>query len=72
MDAKKQQKLEAKGWKVTTVEDFLGLMPADVAAIEARLMQETQDNPALIPEKSSSREEAVSAEKERVQELVKA
>jgi transcriptional regulator with XRE-family HTH domain len=37
MDPAKQARLEAAGWKVGTVADFLGLSPAEEALIEARL-----------------------------------
>lgn len=33
----KRKKLEAKGWQVGTVQDFLGLTPEEVAYIELRL-----------------------------------
>ncbi|GAB4453693.1 MAG: hypothetical protein OHK0029_06930 [Armatimonadaceae bacterium] len=32
-----QEKLEARGWKTTTVEEFLGLTPEESALIEMRL-----------------------------------
>ncbi len=37
MEPKKQQKLEAAGWKVSTVADFLQLTPEEEAIIEIRL-----------------------------------
>ena len=36
MKAAKRKKLEAKGWKVGSVEDFLGLSPEEVAYIELK------------------------------------
>lgn len=36
MKAAKRKKLEAKGWKVGSVEDFLDLSPEDVAYIELK------------------------------------
>jgi len=37
MDAKKKKRLEAKGWKVGTSREFLGLTPEEEAYIEIRL-----------------------------------
>ncbi len=37
MDAKKRKKLEAAGWQVGTVEDFLNLTSAELAMVELRL-----------------------------------
>ncbi len=37
MDAAKRARLEAAGFKVGTVEEFLGLTPAESALVEARL-----------------------------------
>lgn len=37
MDVKKRKRLEAKGWKVGSTEDFLGLTPAESVYIELRL-----------------------------------
>jgi len=37
MDAKKRKRLEAKGWKVGTSREFLGLTPEEEAYIEIRL-----------------------------------
>ena len=37
MEPKKRQKLEAAGWKVTTVAEFLNLSPEEEAIIENRL-----------------------------------
>jgi predicted XRE-type DNA-binding protein len=37
MELTKKQKLEAAGWKVGTVEDFLELSPEESAIIEIRL-----------------------------------
>jgi DNA-binding XRE family transcriptional regulator len=37
MKQTKQRKLEAKGWKVGTVADFLGLSPEEEAFIEMKL-----------------------------------
>lgn len=37
MDEAKKQRLEAKGWKVGSVEEFLGLTPAEAAYIELKL-----------------------------------
>lgn len=37
MDKKKKARLEAQGWKVGSVEEFLGLTPEESAYIELRL-----------------------------------
>ena len=37
MDAKKQKRLEAAGWKATSVQEFLSLHAADMAYIETKL-----------------------------------
>jgi transcriptional regulator with XRE-family HTH domain len=37
MDEKKKERLEAKGWKVGSVEDFLNLTPEENALIEIKL-----------------------------------
>lgn len=37
MDQVKQQQLEAKGWKVGSVEEFLELTPEEVSYIELKL-----------------------------------
>ena len=37
MDAKKLKRLEAGGWKVSTVQEFLNLDDADMAYIETKL-----------------------------------
>jgi DNA-binding XRE family transcriptional regulator len=37
MKATKRKKLEAKGWKVGSVEDFLDLTPEELAYIELKL-----------------------------------
>jgi DNA-binding XRE family transcriptional regulator len=37
MNAAKRRCLEAKGWKVGTVEEFLGLTPQEAAYIELKL-----------------------------------
>lgn len=37
MDNNKRARLEAKGWKVGTVDEFLGLTPEESAYIELRL-----------------------------------
>ena len=37
MDKKKRERLEAAGWKVSTVADFLGLSPEEEALVEARV-----------------------------------
>jgi ribosome-binding protein aMBF1 (putative translation factor) len=37
MDPTKQQKLEAAGWKVSTVAEFLQLTPEEEAIVEIRL-----------------------------------
>ena len=37
MDEAKNQLLVAKGWKVGSVEEFLGLTPAEAAYIELKL-----------------------------------
>lgn len=39
MDTAKREKLEAAGYTVTTVEDFLDLSPAEAALVEARLAE---------------------------------
>lgn len=38
MDNKKKKRLEEKGWKVSTAQEFLGLTPAEAAYIELKLM----------------------------------
>src|ERR1700722_4976102 len=40
MDQEKQARLEAKGWKVGTVSEFLGLTPEDEIAVESMLAVE--------------------------------
>jgi predicted XRE-type DNA-binding protein len=37
MDKEKKARLEAKGWKVGTAEEFLGMTPDEVAYVELRL-----------------------------------
>lgn len=37
MRADKRSRLEAKGWRVGTVEEFLGLTPEEAALVEIRL-----------------------------------
>lgn len=37
MDRTKKQKLEAKGWKISTVDEFLGLTSEESAYIELKL-----------------------------------
>lgn len=37
MDQKKKQLVEANGWIATSVEDFLGLSPSEMAYIETKL-----------------------------------
>ncbi len=37
MDKEKRKRLEAKGWKVGNVEEFLGLSPEEAAYIELKL-----------------------------------
>jgi predicted XRE-type DNA-binding protein len=37
MDAKKKARLEAKGWKIGSAEEFLGLSPEETAYVELRL-----------------------------------
>jgi DNA-binding transcriptional regulator YiaG len=37
MDANKRKRLEAAGWKETTVQEFLNLDAADMAYIETKL-----------------------------------
>lgn len=38
MDKEKQQQLEAKGWVLTTPEEFLDLTPEETAYIEVKLL----------------------------------
>ncbi|MCI0692026.1 helix-turn-helix domain-containing protein [candidate division KSB1 bacterium] len=38
MENKKKKRLEEKGWKVGTAQEFLGLTPAEVEYIELKLM----------------------------------
>jgi DNA-binding XRE family transcriptional regulator len=38
MNEKKQEQLAEKGWKTTTVENFLGLTPEELAYIELKLL----------------------------------
>jgi DNA-binding XRE family transcriptional regulator len=42
MDAKKKERLEARGWKVGSADEFLGLAPEEAAYIEIRLALATQ------------------------------
>ena len=51
MTPEKRKKTEAAGHTVTTVEDFLGLRPAEAALVEARLAVE----PRPAPEPASAR-----------------
>ena len=37
MDKNKRQRLEAKGWKVGTVDEFLGLTPDEFTYVELKL-----------------------------------
>jgi hypothetical protein len=37
MDEEKRVRLEAKGWKVESTEEFLGLTPEEAAYVELRL-----------------------------------
>jgi len=37
MNKAKQRRLEAKGWKVGRVDEFLGLMPEEAAYVELKL-----------------------------------
>jgi hypothetical protein len=37
MDKEKKARLEARGWKVGSAEDFLGLTPEEATYIELRL-----------------------------------
>ena len=37
MDKEKQARLEAKGWKVGSAEEFLGMTPDEAAYVELRL-----------------------------------
>ena len=37
MDKSKRERLEAKGWKVGTVAEFLELTPAEAALVEIKL-----------------------------------
>lgn len=37
MQAEKKRRLEARGWKVGSVEEFLGLTPEEAASLEQRL-----------------------------------
>lgn len=37
MDSAKRQRLEAKGWSIGTVEEFLGLSPEESALVELKL-----------------------------------
>lgn len=37
MRANKRRRLEARGWKVGTAEEFLGLTPEEAALVEIRL-----------------------------------
>jgi len=37
MDAKKKKRLDAKGWKIGSSSEFLGLAPEEAAYIEIRL-----------------------------------
>lgn len=37
MDKDKKERLEAKGWKVGSAEEFLGLTPEETAYVELRL-----------------------------------
>ena len=37
MDKRKQRRLEARGWRVGSVSDFLGLSPEEAALVEMKL-----------------------------------
>ena len=37
MDKAKRRKLEAKGWRIGSAQEFLGLQPEEVALIEVKL-----------------------------------
>src|SRR5689334_21633099 len=41
MQKRKQQRLEAQGWRVGTAADFLGLSPEEAALVELRLKLST-------------------------------
>jgi len=38
MDTKKKKRLEEKGWKIGTAQEFLGLTPPEAVYIELKLM----------------------------------
>ncbi len=40
MDEEKRKRLEAKGFKVTTVTEFLDLTPEEALVVESRLLSE--------------------------------
>ena len=44
MNKAKQKKLEEKGWKVGTAEEFLGLSPAESRCIELKLTLSESDS----------------------------
>ena len=60
----KRKRLEARGWKVGTVEEFLGLTPEEVAYLEVKLalsrrIRELRQERKLIPSSRQARRAAV-------------
>ncbi len=60
MEPTKRQKLEAAGWKVTTVAEFLDLSPEEMEMIEIRLslsklLKKFREQQNLIENSNSSR-----------------
>ncbi len=45
MNPAKRARLEAKGWKVSTVEEFLGLTEAEQREVERRLSEDEDNEP---------------------------
>lgn len=45
MDREKQEKLEAAGWKVGSIEEFLGLSTEESVQVESRLRQRDEPDP---------------------------
>lgn len=61
MDSAKRQRLEAKGWSIGTVEEFLGLSPEESALVELKLSLSR-----YLKELRASKNISQSAERERI------
>lgn len=55
MNRKKRQTLEANGYRVVTVAEFLGLSDAESAAVEVRLKKERAERPKQRAKKAVSK-----------------